>query len=140
MADWRLFYQRLDPAHREWASVLAHEWRQTGHLAELGEDDASLLLRARSALAERPVIARLVLDAEAMPVLEIPVRTWQALFGEDEAERLLAPLAAIEEAEIEQGRALWRLFRPAHLSGPAQKRLRDWLMDVGWRLRDAAPR
>jgi len=139
MADWRAFYARFDAAHRELISALVHDWQQTGQIAELAEGDAVLLLRARSALGGNPVFAELRLDARRRAQLRIAVGRWRRMLGEDEAERLLAPLTRVEElAWVEEGEH-WRIDRPAHLSPPQQKALRDALVAIAHRLFEVAP-
>ena len=140
MADWGLFYQRLDAAHREFLSALVADWRRTGEIAELAEDAATLLLRARSAMLGSPVVAEIRRTREGFAEVRLPLDAWVRLFGADEAERRLGALETMEGMDWQRTREALVLARPAHLAPPLQQALRDFFVQTGYALMREGPR
>ncbi len=140
MADWRLFYQRLERAHREFVSALVADWQRTGGVVELTEGADACLLRARSALRGSPVVAKLARTREGFVEVVLCAGNWRELFGADEAERWLERFTETEEMDWTRIDDAFVLVRPAHLAPPLQQLLRTRFVEFGYWLAREGPR
>ena len=140
MADWKLFYQRLESAHREFVSALIADWQRTGGVVELSENANACLLRARSAMRGSPVVAEVRRTREGFAEVVLMLPAWRELLGPEEAGRWLERFVEAEELGWERLGDVWVLVRPGHLAPPLQHLLRTRFVEFGYWLAREGPR
>ncbi len=153
MSSTHNFYASCDSVHREFFSALLFDWQETGQVIEaaeasndMGVEEGALLLRVRS-------IGRAATGADGMPLLpclfvihsgnafgpprmSMDLERWREWFGPEERDLFVQELEAVPGLKHQYRDSEFAILEPAHLSGPAQQKLRDMITACGRRSRE----
>ena len=144
-----IFYASCDPAHREFFSALLFDWQETGQIVELADaandmsaEEGAVLLRVRS-------LGRASSDEQSgalhMPCLfvlhagdsldsarvSMDMDRWREWFGSEERDLFVQEIESIGGLKSRRRDNDFSILEPAHLSGPAQQKLRHLITGFG---------
>ncbi|MES0372438.1 MAG: hypothetical protein ABUK11_09195 [Mariprofundaceae bacterium] len=128
------FYNSCDMIHREFYSVLIHEWEDLGLAWDWS--DRAVALGSKSVIRDETFIFFRLQPGESIYPAAISIDTdaWREYIGQEEADIFLRDIRMISELQHKQRENIFSIIDPGHQSGPTQQKLRDLIKGFGFRI------